>query len=536
MAPRILPGTIESMSKFVRLSGGLAGSVAVLLLLAGCTVSEGESRPEAATAQQAAGVVPAGLEKFYEQSLDWGSCDRFEVDGSAPLSRGIDCAAVTVPVDYADPDGDSAQIAISRAKATGERVGSLLINPGGPGVSGLSMVSKGSGTQLAENFDRIGFDPRGVGASTPQVRCLTPAEFDADRAEVYVDMTPEGIARSEQDAKDYAAVCAERTGVEFLEHVGTFETVRDMDVIRAVLGDDSMNFLGFSYGTRLGSTYAETFPANVRSMVLDGALDPNQDIVDEVVLQAEGFQVAFDAFVQDCVTQSDCPLGSDPAQAQAAFRGLVDPLIEKSAQTGDPRGLSYSDAITGVQQALYTSQLWMSLRTGLSALAAGRGDGLLSLADQYEGRERDGTYSNIDDAFNAIRCVDDPATTDRVEAGEADTRYREAAPFLDDGHGTGQAPLDLCAYWPVAPTGSPHRLDPQVLADAGLPTLVVVSTTQDPATPYRAGVDLAEQLGAALITYDGTQHTVALNGVECVDDAVISYFVDLSIPEDGLTC
>ncbi len=136
----------------------------------------------------------------------------------------------------------------------------------------------------------IGFDPRGIGASTPQVRCLTPEEIDAERAEVNVDMTPEGIALAEADSKDYAAKCAERTGTEFLAHVGTYEVVRDMDVIRGVLGDPKMNYLGFSYGTRLGSTYAETFPQNVRAMVLDGALDPEQDPVDEVVLQGQGFQ------------------------------------------------------------------------------------------------------------------------------------------------------------------------------------------------------------------------------------------------------
>lgn len=527
------------MSKSFRLAGALAGSVAVLLLVAGCTTSGGEiSEGETARSETAGvpstGAIPAGLEKFYEQSPDWGSCEQFATD--SPLSSSIDCAAIDVPIDYAHPQGNTARVVISRAKATGERIGSLLINPGGPGGSGLSMASQGSGTQLAEHFDRIGFDPRGVGASTPQVRCLTPAEFDADRAEVNVDMTPEGIARAEQESKDYADACAKNTGTEFLAHVGTFEVVRDLDVIRGVLGDSAMNFLGFSYGTRIGSTYAETFPQNVRAMVLDGALDPNQDVVDEIVLQGKGFQVAFDAFAADCVSRPQCPLGDDPAQAQARFKELVEPLIEKPAATTDPRGLSYEDALTGVQQALYSPQLWTSLRGGLTSLADGHGDSLLNLADQYQGRDRDGTYSNLNDAFNAIRCVDDPATTDRAEAGEADTRYREAAPFLDDGRGTGQAPLDLCAFWPVKATGAPHELDPQALADAGLPTLVVVSTTEDPATPYDAGVDLAKQLGAALITFDGTQHTVVLDGNSCVDDAVIDYFVYLKIPEDGLTC
>lgn len=510
------------------------GTVAVLAVGCSSGVSgNGESvsgTPVAADAGPGAGVVPPGLESFYTQNVEWGSCDSYETGGET-LSPSLECASVTVPLDYADPGGDTAQIAISRSPATGARLGSLLVNPGGPGASGLSSASVTDGTEVAERFDVIGFDPRGVGASTPQVRCQTPQEADAERRDPDIDMSPQGIAESEQENRTYAQRCAERSGLPLLAHVGTREVVRDMDVIRSVLGDAKLNYLGFSYGTRIGTAYAETFPENVRAMVLDGALDPEQDPVEEVVLQGAGFQQAFDAFATECATSPDCPLGTDPAAANARFRALVDPLVTRPAATTDPRGLSYDDAITGVQQALYSPSLWSSLRGGLTQLTQGRGDTLLLLADMYEGRGDDGSYSNINDAFNAIRCVDDPPLTDRAVAGEADARYRQAAPFLDDGRGTGNAPLDMCAFWPVPNTGAPHSIDVQ-----GLPTLVVVSTTEDPATPYQAGVDLAKQLDASLITYRGAQHTAAFDGVACVDDPVTAYFVDLTTPDPDLTC
>ncbi|RDI32517.1 tripeptidyl-peptidase B [Rhodococcus sp. AG1013] len=516
----------------------VATIAAVTVLAVGCTTEPSSGTvsgtPVAAEAGEAgAGTVPPGLEAFYTQQIRWGSCDGFATDGGE-LSPTLECAKVTVPLDYDNPGGDTAQIAISRSAATGARVGSLLVNPGGPGASGLSTASVADGTDVAERFDVIGFDPRGVGASTPQVRCQTPQETDAERRESNVDMSPAGIARTEDKNRTYAARCAERSGVPLLAHVGTREVVRDMDVIRSVLGDPQLNYLGFSYGTRIGTAYAETFPGNVRAMVLDGALDPEQDPVEEVVLQGAGFQQAFDGFAADCARSADCPLGSDPSRADARFRALVDPLVDRPAATTDPRGLSYGDAITGVQQALYSPSLWRPLRAGLKELSAGRGDELLLLADMYEGRLDDGSYSNLEDAFNAVRCVDDPPVTDRAIEGEADTRYRQAAPFLDDGRGTGNAPLDACAFWPVPNTGAPHTIDAAALQ--GLPTVVVVSTTEDPATPYQAGVNLAKQLGGALITYRGTQHTAVFDGVACVDDPVSAYFVDRTAPDPDLTC
>ncbi|MEV6769765.1 alpha/beta hydrolase [Nocardia sp. NPDC051030] len=494
-------------------------ATALAMTVAGCT-SVVDGNPTA--------TAPAGMEQFYNQQLKWGSCADY---GDDDIPAAAECTRVTVPVDYANPGGDTAKIAISRIKATGQKIGSLLFNPGGPGVAGLNMVNIADTTKLAERFDRVGFDPRGTGASLPQIKCMTAAENDAERAEPPRDNSPAGIAGSETENKQYADKCVERTGKDFLAHVGTHEVVQDMDVIRAALGDAKLSYVGYSYGTRLGYAYAEKFPDHVRALVLDGALDPQQDPVKESVLQAQSFQKAFDVYAADCAQKPDCPLGTDATQATAKFRALVSPLWDKPVPTDDPRGLHYGDAITGVQQTLYSNRFWPALTKGLRELTQGRGDVLLALADLYDGRHDDGTYDNSADAFNAIRCVDDPAITDRAVAAKQDSEYRRVAPFLDDGHGSDAAPLELCAIWPVPNTSTPHRLSIQ-----GLPKTVVISTTEDPATPYQAGVDLADQLGAALITYKGTRHTVSLSGVECVDNPVIDYLIDLKEPAKGLTC
>ncbi|ATL66848.1 alpha/beta hydrolase [Nocardia terpenica] len=508
-------------------TGRVAAAVALMCVAAACSTSSKNPAP----GPSAAAPVPAGLEKFYEQKPQWGPCDGY-VDSSTRFPDGTECTRITVPIDYAKPDGGTAQIALSRVKATGQRIGSLLFNPGGPGQAGLWMAGQGQDTPVAQRFDRVGFDPRGVGASTPLITCLTPKEWDDERAEPPKDNSPVGIAAAEDENKKFAAHCSERTGNEFLAHVGTREVVQDMDVIRAVLGDPKLTYVGFSYGTRLGYSYAEKFPDKVRALVLDGAVDPSQDPEKESVQQAAGFQKAFDAYAADCATKPDCPLGTDTTQAVAKFHQLVGPLWEHPATTKDGRGLAFGDAITGVQNTLYAEDSWNVLSAGLTELANGQGDILLKLADLYDGRRRDGSYDNSQDAFLAIHCADDPAVKDRAQADKQDTEYRKVAPFLDDGHGNGNAPLELCAFWPVPNTASPHKL-----SIPGLPKTVVVSTTQDPATPYQNGVDLARQLGASLITNRGTRHTAFLSGgVSCVDDAVFAYLTDLKEPQQGLTC
>lgn len=460
--------------------------------------------------------------------LNWGSCSGFlKSPSDVPTAQ---CSTVAVPVDYANPAGAQAQLAVIRIPATGPRIGALLINPGGPGASAVDMVAamgpELANSEVSRRFDLVGFDPRGVGHSTPELRCQTDAEMDAYRREPMVDYSPPGVAHIEQIYRQLAQRCLNRNGSAFLENIGTASVARDMDAVRQALGDDQINYLGFSYGTELGTAYAERFGDHVRSMVLDGAIDPAVGPIDQNVNQEAGFQTAFNDYAKDCARSTDCPLGTDPTQWVVRYHQLIDPLVNRPARSSDPRGLGYSDATTGTINALYTPQFWKFLTSGLLGLRRGTDPGdLLVLADQYYGRNSKGHYDNSQDAFNAVRCVDAPEPTDPAAWVDADRRIRQVAPFISYGQFTGYAPRDLCALWPVPATSSPHPAAPVTPGKA-----VVVSTTHDPATPYQAGVDLAHQLGADLISFEGTQHTVVFNGNQCVDDAVSRYLVDGTAP------
>lgn len=465
---------------------------------------------------------------------NWGPCREF-VEDTADIPTA-QCMSVSVPVDYDKPTGTQAKLAVIRVPATGQRIGSLFINPGGPGASAVNMVAGMApalrNSDLTRYFDLVGFDPRGVGHSTPALRCRTDAEFDAFRRDPMVDYSSAGVAHIEQVYRELAQHCADRMGQEFLANVGTASAARDMDMVRQALGDQQINYLGYSYGTELGTTYLERFGAHVRAMVLDGAIDPMVGPIEETINQMAGFQTAFNDYAMDCAKNAGCPLGTDPAQFVNRYHALIDPLVAKPGKTSDPRGLSYADATTGTINALYTPQHWKYLTSGLLGLARQTDAGdLLLLADDYQDRDRNGHYGNDQDAFNAIRCVDAPTPTDPAAWVDADRRIRQVAPFLNYGQFTGYAPRDLCAMWPAPATSTPHPATPAAPGKA-----VVISTTHDPATPYQAGVDLARQLGAPLITFDGTQHTAALAGNECVDTAVVRYFLELAVPPVNLRC
>jgi pimeloyl-ACP methyl ester carboxylesterase len=486
----------------------------------------------------ATGRVTPGLERFYSQRLSWGGCRPFvtsEHDRAPFDDLAFQCARLEVPLDYAHPEGRTARLGLLRrpADSQNERLGSLILNPGGPGISGMSAVASlanaVNGTDLGRRFDLVGFDPRGVGASEPKIICRNTEEEDARRLDIDVDTSPAGVARTENKNQAYAALCAQRSGTDMLANAGTRDVARDLDVMRSALGDTKLTFLGYSYGTRIGASYAEQFPGNVRAMVLDGALDPTGNLVSSLANQGAGFQQSFDAFVDWCLKQSRCWLGSSPHYlANQEFQHLARPLIAAPLVVG-ARKLSYSDATIGTIQALYTDKLWPRLNQGLIELLSGNGSTLLALADIYYRRDARG-YSNSQDAFTAVRCVDDPPVTNPLVAREADQRYREAAPFLDDGNPPSAA-RDVCAFWPVSPTGGWGGAQPD-----GLPPVLVISTTGDPATPYQAGVDLAVRLRGKLLTYEGNRHTVALQGVPCVDEAVTSYLVRLALPKRSTLC
>ncbi|HEY5843097.1 MAG TPA: alpha/beta hydrolase [Mycobacterium sp.] len=467
------------------------------------------------------------------EPVQWQKC-RLTGGVETQLPRDTECGRIAVPIDYAKPTGDAANLAMIRFPATGQKIGSLVINPGGPGESGIeaaiSMVES-LPTPVRERFDFVGFDPRGVGSSTPALWCNSDADNDRLRADPEVDYTPEGVAHIENETKAFIQRCVDKMGPDFLANVGTANVAKDLDAIRAAIGDDKLTYLGYSYGTRIGAAYAEEFPQNVRAMILDGAVDPNADPIQADLDQAAAFQKAFDDFAADCAKSFDCPLGTDPSKSVAVYRGMVDPLVDKPAKTKDPRGLSYSDAIVGTIMALYSPSLWRHLTDGLVELRAGRGDTMLALADMYMRRDQQGRYTNATDARVAVNCVDQPAITDPVKVIEEDRQMRQVAPFMNYGQFTGHAPMPTCAFWPVPPTSQPHQV-----SAPGLPPPLVVSTTHDPATPFQAGVDLAKQLGGALLTFEGTQHTVVFQGNKCVDDYAAGYLLDGTLPPAGAVC
>ena len=348
-------------------------------------------------------------------TLTWGNCGRFLAHpDNAPSAQ---CTTVPVPIDYDNPGAGQAQLAVIRIPATGPRIGALLINPGGPGASAVdaaaAMAAQLAGSEISRRFDLVGFDPRGVGHSTPALRCQTDAEFDTYRRDPMVDYSPAGVAHIEQVYQQLAQRCLNRNGAAFLENVGTASAARDMDLVRQALGDDQINYLGYSYGTQLGTAYVERFADHVRAMVLDGAIDPSVGPIEENLNQQAGFQTAFNDYAADCARSSDCPLGTDPAQWVNSFHQLVDPLVTKPAPTSDPRGLSYADAATGTINALYTPQFWKYLTSGLLGLRRHTDSGdLLMLADEYYARDDDGPASG------RVALVGDAAHREDHDRGE----------------------------------------------------------------------------------------------------------------------
>jgi len=470
------------------------------------------------------------------QPVSWGPCRPAGGGGgeAMPIPAGAQCGKIAVPVNYDEPDGGQASLALIRFPATGEKIGSLIINPGGPGESGVEAAAsliEGLPPQVRQRFDLVGFDPRGVGSSTPALWCNSDADNDRLRADPMVDYSPEGVERIEGETKAFVQRCVDKMGEDFLANVGTASVAKDLDTLRAALGDEKLNYLGYSYGTRIGAEYAEVYPDKVRAMILDGAVDPNADPIQSDIDQAEAFQEAFNDFATDCAKDSDCPLGTDPAKSVDVYRDLVDPLVDTPMKTKDPRGLSYGDAIIGTIMALYSPNLWQYLAKGLTEMTKGSGDTMLALADMYMRRDPQGRYTNATDARISVNCVDQPPITDRAKVVEEDRRLREVAPFMSYGEFTGYAPLSTCAFWPVPPTSEPHAV-----SAPGLPPVLVISSTGDPATPYQAGVDLAKQLGGGLLTFNGTQHTVAFQGEQCVDDYAAAYLVDLKLPPAGTSC
>ncbi|RBQ15473.1 alpha/beta hydrolase [Spongiactinospora rosea] len=484
-----------------------------MMMLTGCATA----RPAPATPAPDAGSAPsAALAPYYAQRPSWTDC-----------GQGFQCAKVRVPLDYDDPGGRQITLAVNRLPALpgGERIGSLILNPGGPGGSGLDNA-RGTGPifdrQVRKRFDVVGFDPRGVGESTP-VRCLDPAEFAKRQAPLsFGDGEKEAVA----EWRALAAECA-RTSGWLLPHIGTVDAARDIDVLRAVLGDRRLNYLGWSYGTELGAAYADLFPAKVRVAVLDGAVDPAAEPMDLAVAQAKSLEVALRAFTEDCLTQDDCPFRSRTLEPTASE---IAALVE-AAEARPLNGRIDGDLVlTGLAAGLYSKQLWPLLRKALGAAFQKKdGELLADLGEGLMGRRPDGTWTNQMVAGLAIRCADWPRTT-RQAAAEAARRTRDYRTFGGD--------LALawvqCLSWPVQPPKGPRSI-PHAKGSA---PILVVGTLRDPATPHAWAVALTGHLdNARLLTYDGDGHgAYLLGGSNCVDDAVDRYLIDGELPREGSRC
>ncbi|WP_245880740.1 alpha/beta hydrolase [Streptomyces zhaozhouensis] len=515
---------------FVRVRDGVIAA-ATLLLAGACATTDQDAPP---------GESPPDLSEFHEQSVAFEPCAPYATtaaDEELFADERLECARVRVPWDYDDPEGASGEIALLRIPASGEKIGSLLVNPGGPGGSGMNLVAAMAASNplwtegtIGQRFDVVGFDPRGAGASLPRVDCFTDEE--QDRGEGFDDGLEVDTVPDAETAAEVARRCAEGAGGDgALAGVSTREIARDMDVLRAALGDEKLTYLGYSYGTELGAVYAEAFPERVRAMVLDGAVDPAKSADELLIAQAAAGQEGFDRLVEECAAEADCPLGTDPARGTEEFQALTRPLREEPAPTADGRGLGYDLAITGTLAGLRSESLRAQLVEALAELAEGRGDGLLALSDLINDRGPDGRYRGTMGAFTAVRCMDWPRRTPE-ELAERGRLVREAAPMLDDGRPVGER-HHVCEAWPAPPT----RSGPYVSGDVDLPPTLTVSVTGDVATPHQGGVNLARALGGSLLTVEGAQHGAALTRPHaCIDAIVVDYLVGLETPPDGARC
>jgi pimeloyl-ACP methyl ester carboxylesterase len=498
---------------------------ALLLVLAGCAPTR--SAPGDPSAD--------GLAPFREQDLRFGACDppMQGPDVAAPQVKASQCATLEVPLDYAHPDEKAIDIAVLRVPATGkDRIGSVVINPGGPGAPATSfapiLAAVWAESPVVERFDIVGFDPRGVGLSRPSIDCYSDRQRDDDAR--LSAIAGYGTAWTKKSATDVARQCAAGSGgTKMISHIGTRDSARDLDVLRSALGDKKLSFVGTSYGTRLGAVYAEMFPDKVRALVLDGAVDPTKGTRDRYLQQAAGLQRSFEQVAAFCATQVGCPLGSDPAHASTQAQKLLRPLIDNPIHAADGRTVTFLQASEGIVAGLYSEAQWPRIVTGLTELRDGRADELLALRDEYHGRTASGAYPGMFEATFAINCMDEQRLTP-AEANVTVTEGEAAAPFTDPG--VSLETINGCAGWPSKPTlGFPYATDIR-----GLPQTLVLSVTGDPVTPHEGGVALARVLDARLLTVEGEQHGTTLSRNSCIDGAVAAYLIDLKLPKDGARC
>ncbi|MEO6505633.1 MAG: alpha/beta hydrolase [Terrimesophilobacter sp.] len=503
-------------------TAGLALAVSVVLLLTGCVTSF-LPKPQSTTSTPTGEKVAAELAPYYQQVLRWSTCGGFQ------------CAEATVPLNWDAPSGATITLALIRKAATGDSHGSLLVNPGGPGASGYDFIrdslSYAVSPKLQAGYDIVGFDPRGVNHSSA-VKCYDdPKQMDVFLYDIapFPAGTDQWIDYQEKSNAEFGKACVSFTG-ELLAHVDTVSAARDLDVLRAALGDKKLNYLGYSYGTLLGGTYAELFPKKTGRLVFDGAVDPATTEFDVTKTQATGFESALRAFVADCVTGTKCPFRGDVDAAMRTIRTLLDSLDVSPLRADDGRMLGSATMFSAIILPLYSRSNWPYLTDLFSKVMNGDANYAFQLADSYNNRSPNGTYNdNSTEAFIAVNCLDYKTMTTRASLKAEAAALEAAAPVLGRQMAYGGT---TCANWPF-----PATRDRKAIVAAGSAPILVVGTTNDPATPYVWAKNVAKELqNGHLVTYHGEGHTAYNKSNSCVNDAVDGFFLDGTVPKKDPQC
>lgn len=502
------------------------------ILLTGCSLLPFSDKESATPTPSAAGndapiVTGVPEDPFsspaYQQTVSWKNCGELE------------CATIQVPLDWSTPDGATIGIAVNRLLARDQenRLGSLLINPGGPGGSGkdlLEFFAPTAGEKLLDSYDIIGFDPRGVGDSAPII-CGDGKALDDYFVKDFVVLEQKDLDLAAVRNEEFAKACREKSG-PIVANVDTVSVARDMDVIRAVLGDDQLNYLGYSYGTQLGATYAEIYPEKVGRVVLDGAVDVSLPSEEQSITQAAGFENALKNFIVWCHEQESCPLTGDTEQGRQQIADVAITARDETypAEGGTP--VNGNLMVYGMVVTLYDQASWEYLQLALEeTMNRGTARMFYELGNFYLDRNGEtGEWTgNSTEAFTVINCLDSPQEDWTIaKQREFASKIDEVAPTF----GWWFAGSAGCEGWPYHADQIVKSIDK---AKTAAPMLVV-GTTNDPATPYAWAESLAIQLGATLLTFDGEGHTAYGRSNQCITDAVDGFLVDGVMPPAGVTC
>lgn len=517
--------TVQPSRPFPRRAIVITTAAAIALAALTPAVTAQAAAPAVLTAPTATtATTDPALAAFYGQQLSWQSCGGDQ-----------QCAWLTVPLDYAQPAGPTIRLRLSRVVATGDpstRIGSLVVNPGGPGASGLDFASYVSGQSpaVARRYDVVGFDTRGVGQSAP-ITCMTGAQTTRW---LNADPTPD----TAREQRQYMALGARipagclSMSPDLARNVGSENTIRDLDILRQALGDDRLNWLGYSYGTYLGTHYAEEFPDRVGRFVLDGAVDPSLSSMPMSQGQSTGFQTAVTRFAADCAKRASCAWDGSTKAVLAGINRLLARLDTHPMRAGRGRPLLQAQALNAIFYSMYSPLAWPSLRTALKYAARGDGRGLQTLSDYSSERIGPNRYaSNMASAFPAIGCWDGSSVPGQAGLAAAARAWSRSAPVPE---------MAKAMSWGNAACTSWFGHSPITAGPASSTTtapILVVGTTYDPATPYVWAKALARQLSTAtLLTYVGDGHTAYGGSSRCIDNAVDSYLLTGMPPAAGTVC